>query len=71
MLGEQRPEVIVELVRSGRVTEERVDESVRRLLREKFTLGLFEKPYGTPTGRRTPSGRASSPRSARPPSAAR
>ncbi|MEU2865559.1 hypothetical protein ACIQWL_28095 [Streptomyces mirabilis] len=41
MLGEQRPEVIVELVRSGRATEERVDESVRRLLREKFTLGLF------------------------------
>ncbi|MGW4986477.1 glycoside hydrolase family 3 C-terminal domain-containing protein [Streptomyces mirabilis] len=48
MLGEQRPEVIVELVRSGRVTEERVDESVRRLLREKFTLGLFEKPYVDP-----------------------
>ncbi|MFD7373686.1 glycoside hydrolase family 3 C-terminal domain-containing protein [Streptomyces mirabilis] len=43
--GEQCPEVIVELVRSGRVTEERVDESVRRLLREKFTLGLFENPY--------------------------
>ncbi|MET7726702.1 glycoside hydrolase family 3 C-terminal domain-containing protein [Streptomyces mirabilis] len=48
MLGEQRPEVIVELVRSGRVTEERVDESVRRLLREKFTLGLFENPYVDP-----------------------
>jgi beta-glucosidase len=48
VLGEQRPEVIVELVRSGRVTEERVDESVRRLLREKFRLGLFENPYVDP-----------------------
>ncbi|MGW1501480.1 hypothetical protein ACWCQW_23385 [Streptomyces mirabilis] len=46
--GEQCPEVIVELVRSGRVTEERIDESVRRLLREKFTLGLFENPYMDP-----------------------
>ncbi|MFF3583124.1 glycoside hydrolase family 3 protein [Streptomyces mirabilis] len=46
--GEQCPDVIVELVRSGRVTEERVDESVRRLLREKFTLGLFENRYVDP-----------------------
>ncbi|MFF2131216.1 glycoside hydrolase family 3 N-terminal domain-containing protein [Streptomyces olivochromogenes] len=46
--GEQCPEVIVELVRSGRVTEERIDESVRRLLREKFTLGLFDNPYVDP-----------------------
>ncbi|MFD7000932.1 glycoside hydrolase family 3 protein [Streptomyces mirabilis] len=46
--GEQCPEVSVELVRSGRVTEERIDESVRRLLREKFTLGLFEHPYVDP-----------------------
>ncbi|MFJ3666361.1 glycoside hydrolase family 3 protein [Streptomyces sp. NPDC090106] len=43
--GEQCPEVIVELVRSGRVPEERIDASVRRLLREKFVLGLFENPY--------------------------
>ncbi|MFI8827757.1 glycoside hydrolase family 3 N-terminal domain-containing protein [Streptomyces sp. NPDC053431] len=41
--GEQCPEVIVELVRSGRVTEARIDESVRRLLREKFVLGLFDE----------------------------
>ncbi|MFD8003716.1 glycoside hydrolase family 3 protein [Streptomyces mirabilis] len=46
--GEQCPEVIVELVRSGRVTEARIDESLRRLLREKFTLGLFEHPYVDP-----------------------
>ncbi|WP_460072391.1 glycoside hydrolase family 3 protein [Streptomyces sp. YKOK-I1] len=46
--GEQCPEVIVELVRSGRVPEERIDASVRRLLREKFVLGLFENPYVDP-----------------------
>ena len=42
--GESRPELVVELVRSGRVTEERIDQSVRRLLREKFVLGLFDQP---------------------------
>ncbi len=43
--GESRPELVVELVRTGRVSEERIDVSVRRLLREKFRLGLFENPY--------------------------
>jgi beta-glucosidase len=46
--GEACPEVIVELVRSGRVSEARVDASVRRLLREKFLLGLFDYPYLDP-----------------------
>ena len=46
--GEQCPEVVVELVRSGRISEDRVDASVRRLLREKFVLGLFENPYVDP-----------------------
>ncbi|MEU9206724.1 glycoside hydrolase family 3 N-terminal domain-containing protein [Streptomyces sp. NPDC048415] len=46
--GEQCPEVIVELVRSGRVSAARIDESVRRLLREKFVLGLFENPHVDP-----------------------
>jgi beta-glucosidase len=36
---------VIELVRSGRVSEARVDESVRRLLREKFVLGLFDQPF--------------------------
>ena len=40
--GESCPELVVQLVRSGAVTEERVDVSVRRLLREKFVLGLFD-----------------------------
>ncbi|WP_369146483.1 glycoside hydrolase family 3 protein [Streptomyces sp. R44] len=41
--GEECPEVIVELVTSGRVPEARIDASVRRLLREKFLLGLFDE----------------------------
>ncbi|MBM4458115.1 MAG: glycoside hydrolase family 3 protein [Chloroflexi bacterium] len=43
--GEDCPEVIVGLVRSGQVTEARIDESVRRLLADKFRLGLFDNPY--------------------------
>ena len=46
--GEACPELIVELVRAGKVPEERIDESVSRLLREKFTLGLFDNPYLDP-----------------------
>ena len=44
--GEACPEVLVELVRSGQVSEARVDISVRRLLRDKFRLGLFERCTG-------------------------
>ncbi|MER5350099.1 glycoside hydrolase family 3 N-terminal domain-containing protein [Kitasatospora sp. NPDC002551] len=43
--GEFRPQALVDLVRTGRVTEQRVDVSARRLLREKFRLGLFDRPY--------------------------
>ena len=43
--GENDPALLVELVRSGRIGEERIDESVRRLLRDKFRLGLFDDPY--------------------------
>ena len=43
--GEACPEVVVELVQSGQVSEERINISVRRLLRDKFRLGLFENPY--------------------------
>ncbi|CZT25869.1 probable Probable beta-glucosidase C [Ramularia collo-cygni] len=43
--GEQRPELIVQLVEEGRLSEARIDESVRRLLREKFVLGLFDNPF--------------------------
>jgi beta-glucosidase len=46
--GEACPEVIVELVQSGQVDETRIDVSVRRLLRDKFRLGLFDNPYVDP-----------------------
>jgi beta-glucosidase len=43
--GEACPEVILQLVREGKVSEERIDQSIRRLLRDKFRLGLFDHPY--------------------------
>lgn len=43
--GEACPEVIVSLVQRGEVSEERIDQSVRRILRDKFRLGLFDNPY--------------------------
>jgi len=36
---------LAQLVRSGEVPEAAVDEAVRRVLRVKFALGLFEHPY--------------------------
>jgi beta-glucosidase len=46
--GEARPELLVQLVEQGRIGEDRIDVSVRRLLREKFILGLFDDPYVDP-----------------------
>src|SRR6185312_8088208 len=46
--GEELPELLVELVRAGRISEERIDESARRLLRDKFRLGLFDDPFVDP-----------------------
>jgi beta-glucosidase len=43
--GEFIPEMLVKLVKDGKVTEARLDTSVRRLLRVKFQLGLFDNPY--------------------------
>ena len=43
--GESNPEMIVELVKTGQLSEQRIDESVRRILRDKFILGLFDNPY--------------------------
>ena len=36
---------MAQLVKSGEVPEAAVDEAVRRILRVKFALGLFEHPY--------------------------
>jgi len=43
--GESVPEHVVALVKEGKLTEKRIDESVKRLLRQKFQLGLFDNPY--------------------------
>src|SRR5439155_11032442 len=37
-------DLLVQLVREGRVPMSRIDEAVRRILRLKFDLGLFENP---------------------------
>ncbi len=36
---------VKELLAAGRVKQEWIDEAVRRILRVKFALGLFENPY--------------------------
>lgn len=36
---------LIALVKEGKVKQERIDDAVRRVLRMKFRLGLFEKPY--------------------------
>lgn len=41
--GEHCPELIIELVGTGRVTVARIDASVRRILRDKFRMGLFDE----------------------------
>ena len=38
-------EMVVELVKEGRIPESRIDESVHRILDIKFRLGLFEQPF--------------------------
>lgn len=46
--GENCPEVVIELVERGEMSEQRINESVRRILRDKFRLGLFDNPYVDP-----------------------
>ena len=43
--GEACPELVVEAVETGRISEQRLDESARRLLVVKFQLGLFDDPF--------------------------
>ena len=43
--GQESPHHLVELVREGVLTENRIDESARRLLALKFKLGLFDDPF--------------------------
>jgi beta-glucosidase len=43
--GESLPEIVIKLVTDGKITEKRIDASIRRLLRLKFELGLFDNPF--------------------------
>jgi beta-glucosidase len=43
--GENCPELVVQLIKEGKISEQRIDQSIRRLLRQKFILGLFDNPY--------------------------
>jgi len=43
--GEMIPEMLIGLVKEGKTDEARIDSSVRRILREKFELGLFDDPF--------------------------
>lgn len=43
--GEIATELVIELVEAGDVAETRINESIRRILRQKFELGLFDDPY--------------------------
>lgn len=43
--GESCTDLLIDLIRSGKVREARIDISVRKLLKEKFELGLFDDPF--------------------------
>ena len=53
-----------ELLADGRISQERIDDAVRRILRVKFRAGLFDDPYVNPTAPMTRS--CARPRCARP-----
>jgi len=55
--GEADPHLIIELVNSGAISEERINISVRRILRDKFRLGLFDNPYVNETAATNISGK--------------
>ena len=45
----QFQELLTAEVTAGRVSMARIDDAVRRILRKKFELGLFERPYAATT----------------------
>ncbi len=46
--GMSDPSIVIEVVKSGMVDIDLIDNSVQLLLEEKFDLGLFENPYVDP-----------------------
>lgn len=49
MMGDVYAGQLADLVRANVVPEAAVDSSVRRVLRAKFSLGLFDNPYADPS----------------------
>jgi len=43
--GTEEAQFVVQAVRSGKITESRINESVYRIALQKFRQGLFENPY--------------------------
>ncbi len=56
--GSNEPSYVVEAVNNGSLSRSRVDEAARRVLVQKFQLGLFENPYVDPTAATRTSGSA-------------
>ena len=43
--GEKLTTHLIELIESDEISEERIDESLERIMTEKFKLGLFDNPF--------------------------
>jgi beta-glucosidase len=43
--GEKDPDIVIKLVEQGKISKERINFSAKRILRDKFKLGLFDNPY--------------------------
>jgi beta-glucosidase len=50
--------LLTEQVKAGAVKQSRIDDAVRRILRKKFELGLFENPYADRTNAKAIGGTA-------------
>ncbi|TFH38695.1 MAG: beta-glucosidase [Bacteroidia bacterium] len=44
----EHAELFIQPFLDGRISQERIDDAVKRVLRAKFRLGLFENPYADP-----------------------
>jgi beta-glucosidase len=56
--GTEDSRILVEAVKAGKLTEGRLEESVYRIMLQKFQQGLFENPYVNPAQAETVAGSA-------------
>ena len=45
MMSHGYDKYLADLLKEGKISEERLNDAVRRVLRVKFRLGLFDNPY--------------------------